>query len=299
MTSKYRFTIDVSGKPRRVLSVNKVKNGDVYLSITPNEDVRTPKLKGLAQDPNEERKIVEDRTTIHSSKDATIPINTINQHTFIEGETKEDHNYPVLETYAIKRPGRYTAVLMRRYQDLSGDLFLSKVDKYNVRLGEYDPVNFGLFTLFYATHPDSPPFEGSGRDFNVKEVILEDMKIGVFWSFHTRGSIVSFTNRLMSKDVNVSNHIIERVREGYNRLELIECFKVLRNEALDELAMFEISTGRLKPSPDTPLIAAFFREGRQSTLEFEDHMTEFFKIHGHLKSEITNSGPLPKRPPKA
>jgi len=160
-SSTARFTIEVDGIPKTLLSFRPSAKGDLYMVLKTAAEFRANSSDFPAS--KDAKRIVEQRYSIHPSM--LMPTkNAIKQTLIVENQP------PIIShhhTKAIKGDNRFALIFSRRAPDLRVERYNAPVSEKNTSVNCYEPAHF---TLFYAVL-----VAAKGQDFSVPEAGLVPM----------------------------------------------------------------------------------------------------------------------------
>ncbi|MEH2485861.1 hypothetical protein [Bradyrhizobium sp. AZCC 2230] len=227
-----RFTIDVAGAPRTLLSVVQKRDGTVIVRPKADYGLRPAWSIDTAD------RIFSQKYTIHPSVRSEIGINTIHSTTVLVSGKKLEWRHL---TKALKSGERYALLYVRRCANLEQLRYISKSPAENVvDLGGYDPT---LYTLYYALFVGPPdmtldvPNEavlGLGiHRFNARSYDLQNARLTMVWSFLRLSSLLaSLTYHHSTLDPKMGGD--PKIMDGYAPDEAVRTivgqFEVLEQE---------------------------------------------------------------------
>jgi hypothetical protein len=261
----YRFAVVRDDKPRCLLSVTEMKNGDLIVDLRGKQlasDTPSPFGIGAA---GRGSPVHEYRYTIHNSPDSITGINTIKLHKVVEdGRPMEEDFFfrPIQYTAAIKQKNSFALLYARLCSDLNDPSY--DIKKQNAKyesLGSMD----ALFTLVFCVFvgPRDRTLSKRGDDFNFCSVDFREFSITILWSFltvpahhHSR-----WMHALTPSDVSRSPSL--------NDEECVTYFRRIREQfRLQNLQILEREPIAL-PSIDGLRMAVFVREGHSRSREYQ------------------------------
>ena len=181
---KKRFTIDINGSKRTVLSIwENPNNHDLNIHITGGgASYSSNSLKELVKGTEEENYIpTEKHITVHNSPKSRE--NNVIKRTIEYTDKKPDTSVQV--TGAIKTDNLYTPALFRVCGDLSRDRYEAPVDCNDeiISLGSYTPSNDQLRFMVVVSdieQPFKPDIEHPSNDILIH---FQQLSVTLIWSY--------------------------------------------------------------------------------------------------------------------
>lgn len=242
MPDNIRFTIDVDGIPRKLLSVSKQQTGLIF-DHKPSSSQR-PILGGSAIDG----RIHYDRSTLHYSMRSSTG-NLITR----TSEAARGLRRHMQFTLALKTNNNFAPLIARRFPDLSK--WEQVTDGHPVvSLGAFDPSKYNLITCVYVSKDCRSlqlfdPHLSQG--IKIVEAVLDIFRITILYAFYPSPSINECTSRfyrtthpkmLTDQDEIWSNRFI---MSGFDDYYVLEDF--LATERRFQIEFLQ-TTGRWLPS---------------------------------------------------
>jgi hypothetical protein len=270
-----RFTIDVKGTPRSVLSLGLGKHGDVFMHL--HSAAHVTEAGVLVSSPSSlsyhGERIAEQRYSIHPSKESAN-FNTIT-HTLrlVTGQTIPSRQV----TDAIKTK-TFAPVYARRCPDLSEARYIAKRQAATtISLGSYDPKRF---TLLHAVCVGSSAKQfnlGTPGNINVAQTTLGEVRIVVLWSFlcipsHASGNIIHvLTGDPDAVEGENEKAMLKRLMKGNSARESAIFFRSIQPEATYEFLQVLRDVLPRRDLRKAELMAAYFRQPNEGAPEYIRH----------------------------
>jgi hypothetical protein len=181
--SSVRITIDIAGKPRRLLSASEGKHGDIILVSKAGQFhlLGSPPPPSASPFSKTNRvPIIEQRYSVHPSKGSPDGVNVL-KHTLSlgNGESYSSVHY----TKALRTKDKAAHLFTRCFPDMSDARYEVPAESKNMGLGDYDQSEFMLVISFYICSAECAFLSGAGQDFTALEVPIAGYKLIVLWSF--------------------------------------------------------------------------------------------------------------------
>lgn len=227
-TKRLRYTIEVDGIARKILSVSLQKTGLIF-DLKPALWHRPAPGKGAV-----DGSIEYSRATFHHSRDSPTG-NLITKTTPSSGGLSRKTQF----TLALKSTNRFAEIYGRRLPDLSEGWPESNGGPSDVSLGKLNPQSFNLVVCVFVGNADRPfslhndPVLEYG--INVNERTLGDYKVLILYSFYEQPSIDHGTSTFLwtTKPENLPASAIREndyIMNGFNEYEVRERFFLLEHQ---------------------------------------------------------------------
>ena len=257
-----RFVVDLDGHPRSLFSV--VESGDeTTLGLkSSSHNMKLGQGAPLSIPISNPTEILQQKYSIHPSPESEQGINVIKQTLLLaDGRKIPYYHY----TRAIKSGENFAFVFCRRCGQLEQPHYIARGTSH-ISLGSYDPTRF---VLIYAVIVGAKETEFSHQSpiaVNVKQVVFNNLRLIVLWSF------LSVPSHPSTFSAHISND--PRDPESWLGDSADECVRFFAKHAIDlREELFELQE-KAHPPEDMAIFrrfGQFFQVGFTDTREYQNY----------------------------
>lgn len=231
--SSARFTIDVDGQPRALVSLRASNDDDLFVIIKHAQQFRQirKRLEMQSEHPLHGKEIAEQRYSVHPSRDMP-DMNFIKHTLWVDGAEKDS---TVHFTRALKTTGRFAHLFTCMPPHLGQARYLAKREEFkNQSLGSYLPAQYTLAYAVLVSASDRkfiPPKTKLSSFCAVHDMVAGPYRVTVLSTFlpfpSDSNSQLMHTMTLDPKAAqsDAQRQALERGMDGYDEARMLMNFR--------------------------------------------------------------------------